>query len=208
VVVGPATASRLTILTQPASTATAGVAFAPQPVIRIEDQFGNVRSSDSTVVTASRLAGSGTLQGATNVAAVNGIVTFTNLSHNVATNITIQFTSGSLAGTTSSNVTVSPAAASRLTIQTQPGMATAGAAFAQQPVIRIEDPYGNLQSGDNSTVVSVALNSGTGSLQGSTSAMAINGLATFTNVSYTVAETINLSFSGGSLAGATSSNVV
>src|SRR5947207_11714996 len=103
VVVGPATASRLTILTQPASTATAGVAFAPQPVVRIEDQFGNLRSSDSTVVTASRLAGSGTLQGATSVAAVNGIVTFTNLSHNVATNITVQFTSGSLASSTSSS---------------------------------------------------------------------------------------------------------
>src|SRR5436190_21257527 len=101
VVVGPATASRLTILTQPASTATAGVAVAPQPVVRIEDQFGNLRSSDSTVVTASRLVGSGTLQGATSVAAVNGIVTFTNLSHNVATNITVQFTSGSLASSTS-----------------------------------------------------------------------------------------------------------
>ena len=49
------------------SNATAGVIFAPQPVIRIEDQFGNLRSSDnSAAVTASRSAGAGVLQGATN----------------------------------------------------------------------------------------------------------------------------------------------
>src|SRR5439155_3013224 len=64
VVVGPAVANKLTILTQPPSTATAGVAFSTQPQIRIEDQFGNLRSNDfSTVVIATRSAGSGSLQG-------------------------------------------------------------------------------------------------------------------------------------------------
>src|SRR5207249_3607971 len=102
IVVSPAPASRLTILTQPPSTATAGVVFAPQPAIRIEDQFGNLRSSHSSSVgTAARAAGSGTLQGTINLTAANGIVTFTNLSHTVATNITIQFTSGTLTSATS-----------------------------------------------------------------------------------------------------------
>src|SRR5206468_3124885 len=59
---GPAV--RLTIQTQPASTAMAGVAFAQQPAIRIEDSAGNLLITDnSTVVTAARSAGSGTLQG-------------------------------------------------------------------------------------------------------------------------------------------------
>jgi len=89
---------------------------------------------------ASRSAGSGTLQGTTNLAVINGIVTFTTLSHNIATNITVAFASGSLSGATSIVVAVSPAAASRLTIRTQPSAtATAGVAFAQQPVVRIED---------------------------------------------------------------------
>src|SRR5207244_5925552 len=102
--------------------------------------FGNLRSSDSsTVVTATRAAGSGTLQGTTNITTVNGIISFANLAHNVATNITIQFTSGSLSNATSSTVAVSPAAGTRLTIATQPSAtATAGASFTQQPVIRIE----------------------------------------------------------------------
>jgi hypothetical protein len=92
--------SSLLILNQPSATATASVAFAQQPVLQVRDQFGNLRSvangvTNSTVVMAARLAGSGTLQGTTNLASVNGVVTFTNLSHNVAADITIRFTAGS-----------------------------------------------------------------------------------------------------------------
>src|SRR5439155_22015420 len=90
-------ASSLAMQTQPSATATAGLAFAQQPVLQVLDQFGNLRSSvngamdNSTAVTAARNAGSGTLQGTTSRTAVNGLVTFTNLAHNVATNITISF---------------------------------------------------------------------------------------------------------------------
>src|SRR5207253_2690896 len=104
----------------PSATAIAGVSLAQQPILQVQDQFGNVRNSvngnadNSTVVTASRSAGSGTLQGTTSLAAANGLVTFANLSHNVATNITILFTSGSLASTTSTSIAVSPAAVSAL----------------------------------------------------------------------------------------------
>src|SRR5439155_21365603 len=209
VVVSPAAASKLTIQTQPSPAATAGVAFGQQPVIRIEDQYGNLRSSDnSTIVTAARAAGSGTLQGTVTATAVNGLASFVNLAHNVATNITIQFSSASLASATSGTIAVSPAAASRLTIQTQPSAtATAGAAFAQQPAIRIEDAFGNLVSGDNGTVVTATRNAGTSSLQGTTSATASSGVASFANLSYNVAETITISFASGSLSGATSANV-
>src|SRR5437870_11807363 len=65
VVVGPATASRLTILTQPASTATAGVAFAPQPVVRIEDQIGTASCRERAQFTASGLAACNKCQAAT-----------------------------------------------------------------------------------------------------------------------------------------------
>src|SRR5207245_2057191 len=77
-------ASSLAIPTQPSATATAGVAFAQQPVVQVLDQFGTLRSaangvSDSTVVIAARSSGSGTLQGSTSMTASGGIVTFTNL---------------------------------------------------------------------------------------------------------------------------------
>src|SRR3989442_1586404 len=184
-------ASGLTIQTQPSTTATAGVAFTQQPVVRIEDQFGNLRSSDTTtVVTASRSAGSGALQGSTNQTALNGIVSFNNLSHNVATNISIQFSSGALSGATSSAIAVSPATATRLTIQTQPSStATAGAIFSQQPVVRVEDGFGNLRTADNTTVVSAGRNLGSATLQGTTNLTASGGLVTFANLNYTLAET-------------------
>src|SRR5437870_3789218 len=209
VVVSAAAASRLTILTQPSSTATAGVAFLQQPVIRIEDQYGNLRSSDNgTAVAATRNAGSGTLQGTTSLTAIGGLVSFTNLSHTVATNITIQFASGSLVSATSTAVAVSPAAASRLTIQTQPpATATAGLAFVPQPVIRIEDQFGNLRSSDNGIPVTAARNAGSGTLQGITSLSAANGVVSFTDLAHNVASTITLNFTSPGLPGVTSGQV-
>src|SRR5207247_4649994 len=121
---------------------------------------------NSAVLTAARNAGSGSLQGTASRAAANGIVTFTNLSYTVAETMNLSFSSAGLTGATSSNVVVSAAAASRLTIQTQPSStATAGVAFAQQPVVRIEDAFGNLRSSDNSTIVTAARGAGTGTLQ-------------------------------------------
>src|SRR6185369_13487722 len=182
----PAAASQLVLQTQPSPATVAGVAFAQQPVIWIADQFGNLRNSDSGVVVAAvRNAGSGTLQGTTSVSSVNGIVSFTNLFHTVATTLTINFASTSLTGTTSGSVVVNPAAASRLTIQTQPSAtASAGTLFVQQPVIRIEDPFGNLRSSDSSTVVTASRGAGSGTLQGTTSRTALNGVVSFNNLSH------------------------
>src|SRR5262249_10020941 len=168
----------------PGRSATAGVVFSPQSQVRIEDAYGNLRSSDnSTVVSAARSLGSGNLQGTASATASAGVATFTNLSYTVAETMNIGFNSGSLAGTISSNVVVSAAAASRLTLQTPaPATATAGVLFAPQPVVRIEDTYGNLRSGDNSTVVSAARSAGSGTLQGTTNLTAVNGLVSYTNL--------------------------
>jgi hypothetical protein len=64
IVVSAAAAEHLTIQTQPSASVDRGLAFAQQPKVRLEDAFGNLLSTDnSTVVTASRSGGSGTLQG-------------------------------------------------------------------------------------------------------------------------------------------------
>src|SRR5206468_591149 len=114
-------ANKLTILTQPSSTATAGQPFAQQPVIRVEDASGNLVTTDNgRVITAARSAGTGTLQGTVTATTVNGIATFTNLSYNLAETITINFTASGLTSATSGNVVVSPATASQLVFSTQP----------------------------------------------------------------------------------------
>src|SRR5438093_2993626 len=186
-------ASGLAILTQPSATATAGVPFAQQPVLEVRDQFGNLRSAangvSSTSVTAARLAGSGTLQGTSSMAtAADGTVTFTNLSHNVASNITIQFTSAGATPSISDSIAVSAAAASRLAFTTQPGNAAVGSVFGSQPVVRTEDQFGNASTaglGANRNL-SLSLTGGTGPLQGTASfdvgTDAGNGTATFTDL--------------------------
>ena len=86
----------------PASgTATAGVPFAQQPVIYVTDAAGNLVNTNGLVITAARAAGAGTLQGTLTATTVGGVATFTNLSHNVATTITLNFTSGALTNATS-----------------------------------------------------------------------------------------------------------
>src|SRR5882724_869233 len=98
-------------------------------------------------------------------------------------------------------------AAKALLVQTQPSsIAIAGVAFTQQPVIEIVDQFGNRLSGDNSTAVTATY--GTGTLQGTTSIVASNGLVTFTNLSCLKAGTIALNFTATGLIGATSDSVV
>src|SRR5207302_3380438 len=107
------------------SSATAGVPFAQQPVIRVEDSVGNLVTTDNgRVITAARSAGIGTLQGTVTASTVNGIATFTDLSHNAATTITINFTASGITGATSGNIIVSGGAFAKLQLLV-PGEAAA-----------------------------------------------------------------------------------
>src|SRR6266480_3519582 len=205
---GVGAAAKLAIATAPSPTAVAGVGFAQQPVIQVQDQFGNLRTADdSTLVTVTN-TGTTVLEGVTNITAVDGIAAFAGLDYTVTETIKLGFAAAGLTGATSGNIVVSPAAASQLTIQTQPSASvTAGVAFAQQPVVRVEDAYGNLRSADNSTVVTAVLDQGSGTLLGTLSATAVNGVATFTDLRYQVAETITIDFISGPLDPETSSSV-
>src|SRR6202040_3688626 len=91
--------------------------------------------------------GSGSLQGTTTKAAVAGVATFTNLRIDTSGAKTLR-ASGTLAGpgavtADSAGFTVSAAAASQLAYTTQPAGATAGSAFGTQPVVTVEDAFGN-----------------------------------------------------------------
>ena len=144
----PAVASRLALATAPSASAMAGIAFVQQPVVLIEDQYGNVRSNDTPVVTATRSGGAGTLQGVTNVTAVGGVASFSNLAHTYATNITITFNSGSLASVESGSITVGPGAFSQLQLLV-PGESAAPATVTGNTGVPLA------QTADNSFTVTV-----------------------------------------------------
>src|SRR5213594_677373 len=131
----------------------------------------------------------------TNLTAVAGLVAFTNLSHNVATNITLAFSATGLNGTNSSVIAVSPTAADRLVFATQPGSSTYGSMLSAQPVVKTQDPFGNDSTVGigSSKLVTLVVSTGTGSLQGATSMdigiAAGNGLAAFSGLSVSAAGT-------------------
>jgi hypothetical protein len=83
-------------------------------------------------------------------------------------------------------------------------VATAGLPFAQQPIIRVLDAFGNFCAADGSTVVSAASNEGTGQLQGTLTATAVNGLASFISLSHDVSLLIYLRFTAPGLSEAMS----
>ncbi|MCB9893030.1 MAG: hypothetical protein H6839_01110 [Planctomycetes bacterium] len=98
-VAAPGPATQLVLVTQPAGAAP-GVAFTTQPVVQVQDSTGALVSSDnSTQVTVSITAATGTsgavLSGTTTVTAVNGVVTFSGLSIDLAgSGYTLDFTDG------------------------------------------------------------------------------------------------------------------
>jgi len=68
-----------------------------------------------------------------------------------------------------------------LDVQVQPGGAVSGSPFATQPVIQILDSEGGVTTSAN-VPVTAALASGNGTLSGTTTVNAVDGVATFTNL--------------------------
>ena len=196
--------ARLQIQGEPSDTATAGLPFSQQPVVWVVDAGGNLVTGDnSTVVTASRLAGVGPLQGTVLGTARKGIVSFANLSHNVAGTITILFTSGALIEDTSAAILVKPAAAARLTFLQHPTNTTAGTVITPPVTVRLRDAFGNdVQT--SGTPVTIALTSGSGSISGTLTRSTLSGVATFNDLSIDLTGSKRLTASSGSLSVAVS----
>jgi Big-like domain-containing protein len=182
-------AFQLGITQQPVGGAD-GAALATQPVIAVQDAQGNrVTTDNTTQVTVAIFSGAGgTLGGIQTVTAVAGLATFTNLTLDgtVGVSYVLRFSSNpALTAVNSGNVTVTAGPAAQLAISQQPVGGASGAALATQPVILIQDAQGNTVS-DNTTQVAVAIFSGAGgSLGGTQTVTAVNGTATFTNVTLT-----------------------
>ncbi len=185
--IGLGSATSLIFATQP-NGAVAGAVWTQQPVVQIQDAAGNVitTGADATrSVTLSLTSGGGALGGTATKAAVGGVATFTNLTNStigVADVLTASagLTSG-LATQISNPFAIVAAAASQVVFATQPGGGTAGTVWSQQPIVVVQDQYGNFvsTSSDSSIVVTLSLSTGTGTLAGALTKSAIGGIADF-----------------------------
>jgi hypothetical protein len=83
--------------------------LATQPVVKVEDDYGNVVTSSSASILATAGQGTWTLGGTTTKTAISGVVTFTNLtafSAQAVPGATISFSSSGLMGTNSSSFNI------------------------------------------------------------------------------------------------------
>jgi len=96
--IGFGAANKLAILTQPAALNTNGTLLTTQPIVSVQDQYGNTVTTSTALITANVGAVAWTIGGTTNQNAVNGtgIAAYTDLtatSPAAVTGATIDFTS-------------------------------------------------------------------------------------------------------------------
>ena len=148
--VNPAAAAKLVMVTQPSATASAGVAFATQPSVQLQDSFGNnVSIPGGRTVTASVATGAGTLAGTlTATTNASGVATFATLQLDGATGArTLRFSSAGLTAAESQTVVLGPGTATGLSITRQPVQAVAGELILSSSnvslAVRATDAFGN-----------------------------------------------------------------
>lgn len=167
---------QLVVTTQPPGTVTAGSGFGL--VVKAENAQGAVDTSFTGTVT---VAGSG-LQGTVSLAAVNGVATFAGLTlGQVTPSKTLSVSSNGLSGTTTASFAVGAAAASQLVVSVPSGTHLTGSPLSLQ--VTAKDPFGNVATSFNGNVtLTLATNPGGASLGGTLTVAAVNGVASFSNV--------------------------
>jgi uncharacterized repeat protein (TIGR01451 family) len=177
---GPAT--QLEFGQQPSGT-PAGATIAPPVTVRALDNDGNVDTSFSGSVTVAIgiNPSGGILSGTTSIPAVNGIATFNDLSiDNAGNGYTLTAKASGLAGATSGAFDITAATATQLAFGQQPSDTAAGATITPPIIVRALDQSGNLITTFNGNVsIAIGTNPAGGSLSGTTTVAAVNGVATF-----------------------------
>jgi hypothetical protein len=159
--------------------------FATQPVIAIQDAYGNTvtTSTASVAVAVAAASGSSTqgLTGTTTVTAASGVATFAGLGKTgLIGDKTLTFSSTGLTAATQT-FTLTFGAANKLAM-TSPATTVNDTVFANQPVVTIQDQDGNTVA-DSTATVSLTSSDATlgGTLFNSAVAMdAVAGVADFT----------------------------
>jgi len=155
-----------------------GVILSGAIPVELIDEFGD-RVEVNQQVTLSLIGSGGTLDGTTSSLAVLGGALFQGQKINGAGTFRIVASSGTLRPDTTDAITITQQAA-WLVVQTQPAGAVSGVAFTTQPVVEVRD-NANIRMVGDSTLVTAGLQGG-GTLLGTRTVRAVNGIATFTNL--------------------------
>jgi Big-like domain-containing protein/invasin-like protein len=174
---GPTVSASLSTVTA-ASPITAGGAGSTITVTA-KDGSGNPISG-ATVVLAATGTGNTLTQpaGTTNA---SGVATGT-LASTVAETKTVSATINGTAITQQPTVTVNPGAAAALAYTTQPSNTQANAPITPAVAVDIRDQFGNHVNSSATVGMAIGTNPGSGTLAGTTSKAAVNGVASFSDL--------------------------
>jgi outer membrane protein OmpA-like peptidoglycan-associated protein len=193
----------------PSGTAS-GAAFTLQPQVSLQDTGGSVVTSDSSTVVTATVSTGAVLVGTHDATAANGIVTFNNLgiSGTAGTAYTITYSatvSGTALTVATQSVTPTVGAATKIAVSTQPVGDTAGALLSTFPSVSVLDSGNNVVT-SATTSITVAPTGGT--LGGTKTLNATNGVATFGDLTFagTASTNYKLQFTTSNLGSVDSAN--
>ncbi|HXJ30432.1 MAG TPA: hypothetical protein VNG35_07320, partial [Gemmatimonadales bacterium] len=196
---------------QPPDPTTAGTTLSPSLVVIARDASGQTASSFTGNVTLAITAGTGVpgavLSGTTTMAAVAGVATFSSLSiAKAAVGYKLTATASGLSATTSAFFTITPGSATQLNYSLQPSTTTVATAITPKIEVTARDAQGNTATAFTGNVsVAIAANPGSGVLGGTATVAAVNGVASFSNLTISQAGNgYTLSAAASGLTGATS----
>jgi len=188
VTVNAATASKLAFTQQPGG-GTSAIAWTTQPIVAVQDAFGNTTSSTATV-TLAITAGTGTSGAvltctANAKAAVAGLATFGGCKIDKSgAGYTLNATGTSLTTAVSSPFTIVAGAATKVVYTQQPTAVVAGSVISPAIVVTVQDASNNTVTTSSATVnVAIGTNPGGGTLSGTVSKAASSGVTTFSDLS-------------------------
>jgi type II secretory pathway pseudopilin PulG len=160
-VTGPGSASQLVFSTQPTGSASATLpaAFATEPVVTIEDSFGNSLTSSTAPISLSISQGTLKQCVANPLSASGGSAAFSGCGGSVYGNgLTLTASSSGLSSTTSASFNITYVA-SKLVFTTQPVAGVSGTVFQTQPVVTVEDVNGNTVTASSTAITLASVNS-------------------------------------------------
>lgn len=138
--IAPNVPKTITVQQEPSASAQVGVALATQPIIEVVDLYGNAVSNGTPVVVT---AGANGVLGDGTETTTGGIATFSSLALTNAGNLTLTFAAGTVS-VNSTPIAVGAGPVTSVSWTTQPGAATTGVPFGQQPVLKTVDAGGNV----------------------------------------------------------------
>src|SRR5207249_2050517 len=133
---------------------TGGSAISPAVTVEVQDQFGNVVTTDSSNVTIS-ISNPGVLSGSSTliVAASSGVATYANIiPTKTGTSLTLQALDAALTTADSTAFNVTAAAANTPLHDALPIYTTGGSAISPAVTVEVQDQFGNVVTTDSSNV--------------------------------------------------------